>query len=402
MKKILTLSTLYPNAVQPAHGIFVEARLRRLVATGAVESVVVAPVPWFPFKGGPFGSYVRFAQVPAEEERHGIRIMHPRYPLLPKIGMAVAPFLLAARLLPFLKRLNAVEQFEMIDAHYYYPDGVAAVWLARRLGVPVTVTARGTDINLIPKHRLARRMIDWAARHADRSITVCQALKDEMARLGHDPDAITVLRNGVDLEAFAPVVDRDAVRRELGLSRETLLSVGHLIERKGHGIVIESLLELPDVDLIVVGEGPLDAELKALARRLGVENRVRFVGAQPQPALVRWYNAADALVLASDREGMANVLLESLACGTPVVATRVWGSPEVVSSPEAGVLAEARTANGIAAAYRDLTANRPSRSATRAFAEGFGWEATTEGQIEIICRAVAGDGSSSSMKLAEG
>ena len=386
--KILTFSTLFPSAERPSHGIFVETRLRHLVASGQVESRVVAPVPWFPSRNPRFGAYAVNASAPREEQRHGIQVLHPRYPVLPKIGMTLAPFLLAQSVKPVVERVLAEYRFDLIDAHYFYPDGVAAILLGRHFGKPVVITARGTDVNLIPRYRLPRAMIRWAARHAAGIITVARALKDDLVRVGVPAERIEVLRNGVDLQLFRPI-DRGAERRKLGLSRTTLLSVGHLVPRKAHDLVIQALRRLPDMDVIIIGEGPERAALGALAQEFGVGGRVRFAGAVAQDELRQYYNAADALVLASSREGWANVLLEAMACGTPVVASKVGGTAEVVAAPEAGVLFAQRTPEAVADAVRGLFEHYPDRGATRRYAEQFSWDATTAGQVELFSRILA-------------
>jgi glycosyltransferase involved in cell wall biosynthesis len=278
--------------------------------------------------------------------------------------------------------------FDLIDAHYFYPDGVAAVMLAREFGLPVSITARGTDLNLIPRYTVPRRWIAWAARHADGLVTVCEALKRELVELGIAPERVRVLRNGVDLRLFRPV-DRKDARAKLGLTGPTLLSAGALIPRKGHDLAIEALGRLPGFRLLIVGDGPMRGELKALAERLGVADRVGFVGAVAHERLPEIYSAGDALVLASSREGWANVLLEAMACGTPVVASDVWGNGEVVASAAAGSLMTDRTPAALAEAVLRLFASPPSRAATRAYAEAFSWDATTEGQIELFEEMVA-------------
>jgi len=382
--RILTFSTLYPHAARPNHGIFVETRLRHLLASGKVESKVVAPVPWFPSSNPRFGEYAVFAKAPREERRHGIDIIHPRYLTVPKLGMSVAPLLLAAGVYSAVKNIiqNGYD-FEIIDAHYFYPDGVAAILLGRHFGKPVVITARGTDVNLIPRYRLPRAMIRWAARHAAGIITVARALKDDLVGVGVSAGRIEVLRNGVDLQLFRPI-EREAGRRNLGISRTTLLSVGHLIPRKGHDLVIQGLRWLPELDLIVIGDGPEREALGALARESGAADRVRFVGSLAQEELRNYFGAADALVLASSREGWANVLLESMACGTPVVASNIGGTPEVVSAPEAGVLMAERTPEAVAEAVQRLLARNPDRGATRRYAEKFSWEETTRGQLRLF------------------
>ena len=387
--KILTFSTLYPNAAQPTHGIFVENRLRHLLESGEIEVKVVAPVPWFPLTNPAFGKYGNFAKVPEHEVRHGIEIWHPRYWVLPKISISIAPLLMARAVRETVRNIR--EQgfdFDLIDAHYFYPDGVAACMVANRLGKPFVVTARGTDINLIPRHSLPKRWILWAANKSRAMISVCQALKNEMARIGIAADKVTALRNGVDLEFFNPG-NRAEIRKQLNISGKTLLSVGYLIERKGHHLIIEALSRLPDVRLYIAGDGEMSTQLRKLASVLGVADRVIFLGALDRESLRRHMVAADALVLASSREGMANVLLESIACGTPVVATPLWGTPEVVAVPEAGVLTRDRSVEGIVEGVSRLFAHYPNREATRRYAEKFSWDDTTRGQLEIFRRVLA-------------
>jgi teichuronic acid biosynthesis glycosyltransferase TuaC len=384
-RRVLSYTTLYPNDQQPAHGIFVQTRLRHLAASGGARVEVVAPVPWFPLGISTYGVYARIC---AREERFGIPVTHPRYPVIPKIGMTLAPTLLAAATAGTVRGRARATGAELIDAHYLYPDGVAAAWIADRLDLPLVMTARGTDVNLIPEHALPRRMILWAAARAAAIICVCQALKDRLVELGVPETKVHVLRNGVDLAFFHPL-PRETARRDTGTKGRSLLSVGHLIERKGHHLVIAALRELPaDVRLTIVGSGPWELRLRELTRRLGLDERVSFAGSQPQERLRSYYAAADALVLASSREGMANVLLESLACGTPVVATPAWGTPEVIDAPAAGRLAAERSEAALATALRELLETRPDRTATRRHAERFSWEPTTRGQLALFERVV--------------
>lgn len=379
MTRLLLISTLYPNTGQPRHGIFVETRLRHLLADGDIAATVIAPVPWFPGKASWAPQYAQFAGVVSEEERHGIKVYHPRYLVIPKIGMLLTPLFLAISVFLQVRRLRREGlSYDLVDGHYYYPDGVAISLLARYLGRPFTVTARGTDINLIPEYRLPRRMILWAADRAAASITVCRALKERMVEIGASPEKIHVLRNGVDLEKFR-LMDRGSLREKFAMTRTTLLSVGHLIERKGHNHVIDALVDLPDVDLMIAGDGEESEALKQQVSQLGLDERVRFLGALDQQQLAEVYNAVDIMVLASSREGWANVLLESMACGTPVVATSIWGTPEVVAEPAAGVLVEERSGAGLAAGVRALLENYPAHEDTRSYAERFSWDETVAG-----------------------
>jgi teichuronic acid biosynthesis glycosyltransferase TuaC len=387
--RVLTFSTLFPNERQPAHGVFVRTRLNEVVATGQVDAQVVAPVPWFPSRADRFGEYAKFAGVPKREMHGHIEVHHPRYIVLPKIGMRITPYTLAAGAMHALNRIRRHGfDFDLIDAHYFYPDGVAATILGRWLRRPVVITARGTDINLIPEDPVARRLILQAHRRSVGNVAVCQALKDQMVRIGMDPSKITVLRNGVDLSRFHPI-ERPAARRQLDMDGNWMLSVGLLIERKGHDIAIRALRDLPGWQLMIAGDGPLRSSLEALARDCGVLARVRFAGLVPPDELPTYYSAADLLVLASSREGWANVLLESMACGTPVVASPVWGTPEVVAVRAAGVLMSDRSPGALASAVTGLASDPPSRAATREYAEQFGWEFTTLGQLDLFRRVVS-------------
>jgi teichuronic acid biosynthesis glycosyltransferase TuaC len=391
--RVLLFSTLYPSSVRPGHGIFVETRLRELMRGGGVEPVVMAPVPWFPSTHPRFGTYAKLAATPLRETWNGIEVLHPRYPLLPKIGMTLAPVLLAGACAGPLRRLiEGGFDFDVIDAHYYYPDGVAAAWLGRQLGKPVTITARGSDLTLVGRYALPRRMMHWAARQASASIGVCDALVDVLRDWGIDGRRLHVMRNGVDIERFVPL-QRDECRQRLGVDGgPVLLSVGHLVERKGHELVIDTLALLkrthPQARLVVVGEGPERARLEARATEVGVAASVRFTGALAQNDLARWYGASDMLVLASSREGWANVLLEAMACGTPVVATRAGGTAEVVTSPDAGLLVDERSAAALHAGVLQLLATPPSRQRVRAYAEAFTWESTSTKQLDLF-RALA-------------
>jgi len=379
---ILTITTLYPNKKQFRHGVFIETRLRHLIQTGKIKARVVAPVPWFPFTGDLFKQYAVYADVPKLEVRHGIDIYHPRYLVIPKIGMLLTPFFMALSLYWQVKTLQKQQKIDLIDAHYFYPDGVAVALVNKILRIPFIISARGTDINLIPEYNLPRKMILWAAKQAKANVTVCKALKASMVEMGANADKIHVYRNGVDLELFK-LLDKPKCRDKYQLKKKTLVSVGHLIERKGHHLIIEAMQFLPDYELLIVGGGEKDVELKKLVKQLNLQDKVNFLGEKKQQELTEIYNAADAMVLASSREGWANVLLESMACGTPVVATDIWGTPEVVQNQDAGILVK-RTAEDIAKGVKSLFSNYPARSDTRKYAEQFSWESTTQGLLKLF------------------
>jgi teichuronic acid biosynthesis glycosyltransferase TuaC len=386
--KTLLFSTLYPSSARPIHGIFVETRLRELLKSGRVQTQVVAPVPWFPSAHPRFGEWARMAATPSFEERNGIAVHHPRYLLPPKVGQNIAPFMLAAGALPTIRRMIASGfDFDVVDAHFWYPDVVAASIIARKIGKPFVGTARGSDITLYRQYAWPRRLLGQALRQSSGNIGVCTDLVNQMIELGAAPEISHAMRNGVDLQRFAPL-DRQLARQSVGLDPDdcVLLSVGHLIERKGHHLAISLLPHLPKAKLLIIGSGPLRTELEAQAHQIGVQDRVRFEGQQPNEKLKTYYSAGDVLILASSFEGWANVLLEAMACGTPVVATRVNGTPEAITQPVAGRMADVRDVPHLLAALQDLLANHPDRAAVRAYAEGFSWEETTRLQCELFER----------------
>ena len=382
---LLVLTTLYPSTVRPRHGIFVESRLLQLQRYRDVHARVIAPVPWFPSSAKCFGEYALFARTPRWEMRSGNLVGHPRYLMIPRVGMYIQPFAIATTVISQIKRWGREGfEYDLIDAHYFYPDGVAAALVAKALGRPLIITARGTDVNLIGGFGLARKWILRSACQAEAVITVSAALRDKLVSLGLEPKHITVLRNGVDLKIFEPVPKQTA-RRAIGIpDRQLIVMVGNLVPEKGHDLVLTALTELPGIYLAIVGEGPERRNLDNLIDKYGLRDRVRFLAVRPQSELKWVYSAADVLVLASTREGWPNVLLEAMACGTPVVATDVGGVREIVTDHCAGRVVERRDAKELAHCVRAVLEEKHSPDQTRRFAERFGWDETSEGQMKIF------------------
>lgn len=378
--RLLTYTTIYPSSALPLHGVMVENRLRELLASDRLEARVVAPVPWFPSGAARFGRYAKYNATPPHETRHGTSIAHPRYLVVPKVGVSAAPALLAAG--TYRAVAKQASSFDLIDAHYFYPDGVAATLIAARLGKPVVITARGTDVNVLPNLPIPRRWIRWAARRCDAIITVSSGLRDALLELDIGPKRIDVLRNGVDLTAFAPL-EREDARRQLGWAAgKTLVCVAKLDGAKGQDLAISALRDLPEYRLVLVGQGPMLERYQTMAREIGVADRVTFMGAVPHGELARLYSAADASILASAREGMPNVVLESLACGTPVVATQVGGIGEILN-PDVGVMLEERSVPALVAGIRKLFSALPARETVRRHAETLDWKQTVDGQLAL-------------------
>ena len=384
--KILVLSSLYPSDAQPRHGIFIEHRVAHVAGPGD-EIRVVAPVPWFPSANQRFGHYADFARIPSEDERRGIAITHPRYPLIPKLPQAT-PSMMARAVGRHIAEVRRDFNFDVIDAYYLYPDGVAAAAIARRFDRPVVMTALGSDVSLIAQARFERRRIVAATERAATVTAVCGALRDELIAVGAAADKVCVIEHGVDLHLFHPPADRAALRSRLGIDAPTVLIVGHLIDLKGQDLAIRAVATLPGVRLMIAGQGPNEAALRALAAELGVADRVDFLGHVDQARLVDLYGAVDIVANCSEREGISNVLLESLACGTPLVATPVWGSPEVVKVAEAGRLTRDRSVAAIAEGIGAVLADPPDRAATRRYAERYDWDETGRQHRAVLAAAI--------------
>lgn len=376
MVNLLVITTLFPNKMQPRHGIFVETRVRKLTEGGKFRATVIAPVPWFPFKTWFQTRYSVYANVPKEERRGEMNVYHPRYLVIPKIGFVVTPVFLALSIFLCIRRQAKLGlNFDLIDAHYYYPDGVSAALVARLFKKPLTITARGSDINILPNFRIPKKWMQWASTVASKNISVSEALKLRMLELGFQADKLFVSANGVDLNLYQPIQRAETALKGGGCP-DLLLSAGNLVELKGHDLVIKAMVQLPAYHLCIAGAGELETELKALATELCVSDRVDFVGAVLPEDMVELYNRAKFFVLASANEGMPNVLLESMACGTPVVATAVGGVPEIIRSNEAGVLVKEREVEEIVAAIKFMASLDGNRQETRNYARKFSWDTT--------------------------
>ena len=342
--KVLVFASLYPNNICPQNGVFVKERMTQFARQSGCDVQVIAPVPYFPPLK--ISSRWRFSQVQWHEVIEGLEVYHPRYAMIPKVGMALQGWLMFLSLLPTVKRLQRSFDFDVIDAHYVYPDGFAAVLLGHWLGKPVIVSARGSDINLFKDFPLIRRFLRYTLTKANGVIAVSQALKDAACSLGVSAEKVTVIPNGVDTLKFFPLPQAEA-RKRLGLpNRRVILSVGRLCQNKGFDMLIRAfkmLLEKgyePGLSLVLIGEGAFRKPLEEMIASARLQDHIQLIGEVPHAELALWYSAADVFCLASGREGWPNVLLESLACGTPVVATAVGGIPEILCSDAIGLLTE--------------------------------------------------------------
>ncbi|WP_347271314.1 glycosyltransferase [Rhizorhabdus histidinilytica] len=387
--KILALTNLFPSVVRPRNGLFLKHRLQHLGRLPGANLRVLAPVPWFPFKAKVFGSYAKLAQTPCEDDSTGIRARFVRYPMLPKISMWLTPFSIAFSALWAIRSIKRSGfDPDVIDAYYLYPDGVAACLVGLCLRKPVMLTALGTDVSQIARRAIPGAMIRWAARRAIAVTALCQALVDQLIGCGVAPEKLSVVEHGVDPDMFRPSESRAALRRALALRRFSIISVGHLLPNKGHHLAIRAVAEIPDAELMIVGDGTERTRLTALANELGMAGRVVFTGSIDQERLATLLQAADLLVSCSEYEGISNVLLEALSCGTPVAATPVWGSPEVITDDPIGLLFRERSSAAIADGIRAAMARSWDRSFIRRYSLRYDWQRTADQHYAIMCRSL--------------
>jgi len=384
--RVLTLSTLFPDASRPGFGAFVERQTLGLAAHPGVELKVAAPVG-LPFgrPGGLLGSHRARAGLPAREDWKGLDVVRPRFTTLPFRGGSFNPAGLYRSLARTLDRLRAEFPFDVIDAEFFYPDGPAAIELGRRYGIPVSIKARGSDIHVWGSRPHSREQIVDAGRAAAGMLAVSEALRRDMIALGLPSGRIRVLHTGVDRTMFRPG-DRARLKAELGIEGPLVVTAGNLIPLKGQALLIEAMRELPG-HLLIAGDGPEHGRLSADIARAGLEGRVRLLGRLPHADLPRLFAAADVMALASASEGLANVWVEALACGTPIVITDVGGAREVVTSASAGRIVE-RTVEAIAAGILDILGSPPEQADVVAQVEAFSCERNSDALYAHLDRLV--------------
>jgi glycosyltransferase involved in cell wall biosynthesis len=376
MLRVLTLSTLFSDATRPNFGVFVERQTMALAMLPDTEVRVVAPIGLPPIVGQLHPRWAALARLPVHETWRGLDVRRPRFPVLPGIG-AASPPLLARALLPVLRGIRREFAFDAIDASFFFPDGPAAVALGRRLGVPVCVKGRGADVHHWGTQAATRGQVLAAAQGADALLAVSAALKADMAALGMPAEKIAVHYTGVDLDRFRPAPDRAAAKAALGVTGPLFVAVGALIPRKAHHLAIKALALLPDGTLLIAGDGPERDRLRARADALGLGDRVRLLGRVAPDALTPIVAAADAAVLVSVSEGLANAWVEAIACGTPVIASDAGGAAELIDRPQAGSIV-ARDPAAIANAMAAILADPPSPEETRETALRFTWRRNAE------------------------
>ena len=388
--RILVYSSLFPSAAAPTAGTFIRERMFRVAKR--LPLVVVAPQPW-----SPFDWMVRLVrrsfrpQAPVFERMEGVDVHRPRWLSIPGVLKRLDGWLMARCTERCVRRVHAEFGADLIDAHFLYPDGYAATEIGARLGLPVTITLRGSkDEWLIGTDR--ERYLKLAMQRSVRLFSVSEALKNDVAvKLGIAGEKVRVVGNGVDLSRFCPV-DRAEARARLGIPEDAkvLIGVGGLIERKGFHRGIPLLKDLrrrhEGLRYLIVGGGTTQADmrgrLEALARSEGVEDIVTFCGPQLPDDLKWYYGAADVFVLATAHEGWANVFLEAMACGLPVITTDVGGNRQVVADESVGSISPYWDPAAFAAAIGRSLDTKWDRERIVACARDNAWDSRIDALVE--------------------
>lgn len=382
-RRVLNIATLYPNAHTPRFGTFVARSLEALAKQGRWQPVVINPIGLPPVLFGPYRALANAIgdSIDHGQTEHGVQIYRPRFTLIPRIGGPLNPWLITRAALPLIRRLHAETPFDLVDAQFFYPDGPVAAHIAQALGLPFSIKARGADIQFWGHQRWCGPQILRAGSMATGMLAVSQAIAGNMAELGLPHDKITIHYTGLDREKFRPHPRQEArmALAEQGIlppippEKSLLACVGALIPRKGQELVIHALASLPDCALALVGTGPDEAKLRDLVKELHLEERVFFLGSLDHQLLPIVLSAANAMVLPSASEGLANAWVEALACGTPIIISDAGGARELVPHDGAGRIVE-RNPPAIASAIQDLLAAPPSTEETCATVSAFSWE----------------------------
>jgi teichuronic acid biosynthesis glycosyltransferase TuaC len=387
MLRVLVLSTLFPNHARPLFGTFVERQTLGLAARNDVEVQIVVPRGLPP---APFDRHSRYridTALPGREDWQGVPLYRPRFLHLPKIGARYDVSMLVRSVLPLLRDIQRSFSFDVIAAEYFFPDGPAAVSLGKALGVPVSIKARGSDINVWGKRPDTGPQVTDAGKSADGMLAVSAAMKREMVALGMAESRIRVHYTGIDRGLFH-VRDRSKAKQMLGILGPLIVTVAPLIARKGVDLVIKAVAQIPQATLVITGAGPDEAKLRAMAVEHGVGDRVRLLGIQPRVVVADWLAAADVMALPSASEGLANAWVEALASGTPIVIADVGGARELVQNETAGRLV-VREASAIAEAIKHFISDPPDRDAVCHSVDRFSWETNRDSLYDHLSSIVA-------------
>ncbi|MFW5740095.1 MAG: glycosyltransferase family 4 protein [Myxococcota bacterium] len=388
--RVLVITKIFPHAADLAGAPYNRHQFAAMAKHCDVD--VLGLIPWFP--GAQRLRRTKSAStaaIPYRERIEGLPVAHPRVLYVPKVGHAVAGVTYAASILPYVAARRG--RYDVVLGSFAYPDGWAAVVIARLLGVPAVIKLHGGDINELRKSRLVLPHLRWALSRAAGVVATSRALADAAIEVGARADRTTVIFNGVDMDLFR-LRSRQACREQLGQPTDGrwLVFVGRIETRKGVRELMEAFAktarEHPDVRLMMVGGGTEEAECKAFAEREGLP--VVFPGPCSHEDVATWIGASDLLVLPSHAEGTPNVVIEALVSGRRVVATAVGGIPAVIKDPALGRLVPCGDASALAEALGEEV-ERPYEPEAVKAAAGFGsWDESGRALYDVVERAVRG------------
>lgn len=348
--KIVSICHMFPNSVNRNMGVFVKERL--LHVASKVDLTMIAPVPSFPFINST-RKYAGYNGIRLREDCDGLTVYHPRYFMIPKYFKFLDATFYEKSLRSFIRNTLAETDCQVLDVHWVYPDGFAALEWARRYNKKVVVTVRGNEAIHYYQDTAIRKMIVNKMSLFDHIISVSDDLKNKLINeYKVSPDKITVIHNGIDKAKFAPM-DKAKAKNKCGLAEKCkyILAISRLSSEKGLEFLMDAMgrLVTDNVKLVLVGDGPLYRNLNEYARSNNIAGNVQFVGSVPHKDLCHWYNAADVFCLPSLWEGCPNVVIEALACGTPVVSSSVGAVPDFVNN-RCGMLVAPGDADSLAKA----------------------------------------------------
>jgi len=395
--RILSFGSTFPSSVHPIHGVFVKERIKNTDLLEGCDVKVVSPVPYFP-PIKQFGRWYSFSQIPFFEKIDGLEVVRPRYFLLPKIGALFHPHSMAVSTFRTISKIQKSFDFDLIDAHFVYPDGVAAALCAKKFNKPLVITGRGEDILRFPGLPVVGEQIRWALKQANALVALSKEISEAMIVNGAQENKITIIPNGVDCDKYEPINNKEARKKlELPIDRPIILSVGYRLERKGFHLLIDAVPEIkkqfPDILIVIVGGEARWGEdytpvIKNRIKKNNIRDHVILAGPRPPEELSLWYSASDIFTLMTSREGSPNVVMEALSCGLPVVAPPVGGIPEILSDSNLGILLKERTAKSAANGVMEALSKKWDRTLIRNITMNKSWQSVAKKVQKIFCNVL--------------